>query len=105
MRGCRERRSEPQAKPSELNLRVENTPVRIDRGLRGWVSVPVRTPVDQFSFRDRETHTQAGAFGLKYSALPLQQLDVLAVRLRRDRQGEVVHIGEGEAMWDLAMET
>ena len=49
------------------------------QGVGDGVSVPVRAPVDQFRFWNRETNAKASPTGFQSGKLPLQYLDVSAI--------------------------
>jgi len=51
--GC-DRGGEPVAQPADLFPRCEDRAVKVDRSIGDWVSVPGRTPVDEFCLGNRE---------------------------------------------------
>ena len=61
--------------------------------------------MDEFRLRDGEANAQPGPSGLQHRELPLQVLDVTPIRGRGNRQAEVVDVGEGETLGDLAVES
>jgi len=56
----------------------------VDRSIEDGVSVPVRTPVDELRFGDREANAQPGPFGLQSGIRLLQCLDVPPIGHRGD---------------------
>jgi len=83
---------------------VENGPIHLDLSLRGWVPLPVCSPVDQLSFGDGEDNAHLGAFGISKSIQPLQQLDVAVEGVRRGDYSQVVLRRAGEAIRDFPLE-
>jgi len=75
------------------------------RGAGDRAPVPNRSPVDEFCFRDGETHAQHGPLGLPHRVPPLQELDITPIGRRGNRQTEVVDIGKREALGDLEVES
>jgi len=105
IRGCGEGGCKPVSQLPQLISGADDQAVKVDRGLRGRVPVPVRAPVDQFSLGDGKADPLAGAPRFYQGVVFLKELDVAAIRCRRDSQGKIVHIGQGEAEGDLRVKT
>jgi len=102
--GSGHRGGKPVSQPPDLAFGFENRSIQVDRRVGNGASVPVRAPVDELRFGDRETDAQPGPSGLQLGILPLQDLDISTIGRRGCLETEVVHVGEREAHRDLGVQ-
>ena len=92
-------RGKPVAEPAEALGRMEELPVEVDR--RG-VGGPRRVPlfggalVNKLGLGNAEGNSPLPRPGLDCEKCRLEQANVGAIRVGRDSQGEVVHVGKNK---------
>jgi len=104
MNGGVNSRSEPVAKPPH-SLRGSKKHVVDYYGGKGNIrAVLWSPPVNEFSFGDRKSHPQLGTPPLDDAEKVLKSADIRTNRVRADRYGEVVDIGNRQTLGDSGVE-
>jgi len=95
---------EEEAEPSQAGLGVKDLTLKVHREPAGALIFPESPPVDEFCLRNSEGDVAWGCSLTEGGEGLLQEADVRFVRGGRNRDGEVVHIRDGQTIGNVGME-